>query len=297
MALVTRLVVVIPTKNSRALVERAIESVRSQDYDAYRIVVVNDGSTDTTQEFLDSLRFEPSKLQVIKHEKSRGVNAARNAAFKTLTEGEWAVQLDDDDMFLPHALEIIAEGIQSSPETVQVVCFNTITRTHEGDQETGRRFELGEKYHDVSYYELMVDAKLDGDNRAVYKWTLFPKYLFSEDINGFEGTWARLAGRDDVGMRYFPGKTTLIDQSHGQEQLSMIAAKRNPGSFVRAYKDVFRDHADFYKIYPEQAVPSTISAFKLSIRSFDPFSALYFLLLYCKYHIVIAFGTKRKKEK
>jgi glycosyltransferase involved in cell wall biosynthesis len=113
------LVIVIPTRNRRALLERSLESVLAQSYTHYRIVVVNDGSTDTTQMYLDSLIAQ--QIQVINRVKTGGVNAARNAALKTLTQGEWAVPLDDDDVFLPGALETIANAIAEIPSTIELL--------------------------------------------------------------------------------------------------------------------------------------------------------------------------------
>lgn len=218
----TKLVVIIATKNRKFLLSRALASVHSQSYQNYRIVVVNDGSTDDTHEYLNSLRN--SGIKIIHNDKSYGVNAARNAALKTIKPEEWAIPLDDDDMFLPDALTLIASNIKSAPPQIQVLCFNTITRTDQGDKNTGRQFESGEMWHDPTYKEFFLDPKSTGDNRAAYKWTLFPKYLFREDINGFEGEWSLLVARDNVGVRIRPERIILIDQVHKGEHLSHIAA-------------------------------------------------------------------------
>ncbi len=198
------LVVVIPTKNRRALLERALESVESQKYDNYRIVIINDGSTDDTCAYLEGLHDE--RVNVIHNEKSGGVNAARNAALKTLTTNEWAVQLDDDDMLLPGSLATIAEAIARTPEHIQFLAFNAITRTADGEYGSGMIFAEDETYFDPSYEEFMMGINTHGDTRVVFKWTLFPKYLFQEGINGFEGEWWLNAAHDNVGIRYLPEK-------------------------------------------------------------------------------------------
>jgi len=273
------LVVVIPTKNRRALLARALASVFMQDYPDYRIVVVNDGSTDGTGEYLDALKNE--RVGILTHSQSRGVNAARNAAFATLESGEWAVPLDDDDLLLPGALTRIATSLASMPEEIQIACFTTITRTGSGDHKTGRRFQPGEEWHDFTYYELFVDAGTDGDWRSAYRSSLFPTYNFQEDINGFEGEWWLLVGRDGIGVRAVPVETTLIDQSHEGEQLRLFAARRNPRAFVRAHLRIFRAHQEFLRNYPEVARERAISALKLSLRTLDPIMSVQFLRLYC----------------
>ena len=286
-----KLVVVIPTKNRRALLERALESVRVQTYENYRIVIVNDGSTDDTREYLEGLKDE--HVMVIQNDKSGGVNAARNAALKTLAPHEWAVQLDDDDTLLPTALTTIAEAIALTPEHIQVLGFNAITRTPEGDYESGKIFAEDEKYSEPTYEDFMRGFQTHCDTRVVFKWTLFPKYLFQEGINGFEGEWWLNAAHDNVGIRYLPEKTTLIDQVHGGEQLRNVGARRNPASFVQAYRRMFKIHADFFATHPRQAVPSAVSAIKLSIRAGDVLALIYFLFLYVQGLVRICFWSQR----
>lgn len=271
-----RFVIVIPTKNRCTLLARALESVRSQSYTNYRIIVVNDGSTDGTQRYLDSLH--DARIQTIHHSKNRGVNAARNAAFRMLREGEWALPLDDDDMLLPEALQHIARQIEKLPDFISVACFNTTIRTHEKEYKGGRNFEEGEESYDPSYHALMTGEglKTEGDNRAVLKWTLFPKYLFSEDVNGFEGEWWLLIGRDGVGVRYFPEEIILIDQTHGGEHLSRVAARRNPSSFIRAHRRIFHDHKEFFSKHPDRRAARAVVVLKLSIRAADPIAFVKF---------------------
>jgi glycosyltransferase involved in cell wall biosynthesis len=276
------LVIVIPTRNRRALLERSLESVLAQSYTHDRIVVVNDGSTDTTQMYLDSLIAQ--QIQVINRVKTGGVNAARNAALKTLTQGEWAVPLDDDDVFLPGALETIANAIAEIPSTIQILSFNTRVHTPTEIYNGGRDFLTGESYYEPSYFAIMTGEGLRtrGDTRSVWKWTLFPQYLFAEDVNGFEGEWWLLVARDGIGIRYLPQQTTLIDQQHGEEQLSLVAARRNPASFVRAHERIFHAHKKFFTDHPKFARERAVVALKLCVRAGSPFSAIRFSIYYLR---------------
>lgn len=279
---VLQFVVIIPTKNRRALLERALGSVLSQSYEAYRIIIINDGSTDCTRDYLDTL--SNTRITVIHHPRSRGVNAARNAGLKTLTTGEWALLLDDDDRLLPGALEILRRRIPAVPERISVLCFNTVIHTPRGKYPGGRRFNPGEDSYDPSYHALMTGKGLEteGDNRAVLKWTLFPQYLFSEDINGFEGEWWLLIGRDGVGVRYFPETIISIDQEHAGEYLRNVAARRNPGSFIRAHRRIFYAHREFFDNHPEQAAARAVVVLRLAVRTLNPFTVAEFALVYLR---------------
>jgi glycosyltransferase involved in cell wall biosynthesis len=91
--------VYIPTKNRRSLVAAAINSVRGQSYKNLEIIVVNDGSTDDTADYLARLQEEEPRLVVINHEKSGGGPRARNSAILA-AKGKFVTGLDDDDEFM-----------------------------------------------------------------------------------------------------------------------------------------------------------------------------------------------------
>ncbi len=277
------LVIVIPTKNRRALLERAIGSVLAQDYANYRVVVVNDGSIDETAAYLAALNNP--RFTVITHERSRGVNASRNDAFRELREGEWAVPLDDDDIFLPDAFVTIVNTIKRMPASIAIAQFNTIIFTPLEEYVGGWKFENEELWHDLTYHEVMtnVGLKIHGETRSAFKWTLFPKYYFQENINGFEGEWGLLVLRDGVGVRIMnTAPVILIDWRHNGEHLSRTAARRNPHSFAQAHARIFRAHHAFFVEHPRYALPRAIHALKIALRAFDPLLATKFALEYLR---------------
>ncbi|MEX2362804.1 MAG: glycosyltransferase family 2 protein, partial [Balneolaceae bacterium] len=73
--------VIIPTKNRRDLLERALRSVLQQTWKNLEIVVVDDASNDSTGEYLHSLS-QNSLLQIIRNRNSKGASTSRNIALK-----------------------------------------------------------------------------------------------------------------------------------------------------------------------------------------------------------------------
>ena len=122
--------------------------------------------------------------------------------------------------------------------------------------------------------------RTEGDNHFALKGTLFPKYLFQEDINGFEGEWWQNVARDMVGIRYFPEKIIWIDLSHAGEHLSNVAARRDPSSFVRAHRRLFKGHKKFFADNPRIAMNRAVVGMKLSVRAFNPMAGAMFLSSY-----------------
>jgi len=103
--------VVIPTYNSGRFVADAIESVLHQTHAPTQIIVVNDGSTDDTNQRL--IPFG-DRITVI-NQANQGAAPARNAALRMAT-GEFIAFLDADDVFHPRKLELQLAVLRRRPE-------------------------------------------------------------------------------------------------------------------------------------------------------------------------------------
>jgi glycosyltransferase involved in cell wall biosynthesis len=103
--------VVIPSYNSADFVSTAVESVLAQSMGDYEIVVVNDGSTDKTEEVLAPY-VESGKIRVVRQE-NRGLPAARNAGARAC-ETEYLAFLDSDDTLAPDALRLMSCEMDST---------------------------------------------------------------------------------------------------------------------------------------------------------------------------------------
>lgn len=91
--------VYIPTYNRIELLKRAIQSVRNQTYTNLEIIIVDDCSTDGTQEYLKQVSQEDKRIRYFLKEKNSGACVSRNIAIDNAT-GEYITGLDDDDYFL-----------------------------------------------------------------------------------------------------------------------------------------------------------------------------------------------------
>lgn len=94
--------VIIPTYNRAKLVDRAINSVLVQTFKDFELLIVDDVSTDNTQQIVEQFRDE--RIKIIHHQKNKGGSAARNTGIK-MAMGEYIAFLDDDDEWIPTKLE------------------------------------------------------------------------------------------------------------------------------------------------------------------------------------------------
>jgi len=106
--------VIVPTFNRWPLVKRALESVQCQTRPAVQIIVVDDGSTDNTQEQL--AEHFTDQLCII-HQSNKGVSSARNSALERAI-GDWVAFLDSDDTWHPQKLQKQMQIVESNPDCV-----------------------------------------------------------------------------------------------------------------------------------------------------------------------------------
>jgi glycosyltransferase involved in cell wall biosynthesis len=106
-----RVSVIIPTYNRGWIVKEAIESVLAQDYRDFELIVVDDGSTDNTDDILNSYRGD---IMVFRQE-NQGVSAARNRGLAEAS-GRFIAFLDSDDLWLPQKLFRQVEFFNKNPD-------------------------------------------------------------------------------------------------------------------------------------------------------------------------------------
>ncbi len=95
--------VIMPVYNSDRYVRSAIESVLTQDFDSFELILVDDGSTDTSGAICDEFAAKDGRVNVI-HQENAGTSAARNAGLAKAT-GKYIAFCDHDDEYLPHLLK------------------------------------------------------------------------------------------------------------------------------------------------------------------------------------------------
>src|SRR5690554_6433425 len=104
--------VVIPLYNKELSITNTAQSVLDQTYQNFEIVIINDGSTDSSIKAVEAIN--DNRIRLI-HQENQGVSAARNRGIKE-AKYEWIAFLDGDDLWEPNHLEEITKMMNLYPE-------------------------------------------------------------------------------------------------------------------------------------------------------------------------------------
>lgn len=95
--------IIMPSYNTTSFIENSIQSVLDQSYENWELIIVDDCSTDNTDEVLAPF-LKDSRIKYLKNEKNSGAAVSRNRALRE-AKGRWIAFLDSDDLWYPDKLE------------------------------------------------------------------------------------------------------------------------------------------------------------------------------------------------
>lgn len=166
--------VVMPAYNVEAFVGGAIESVQSQTFKDFELLIVDDGSTDRTAEIVEAYARADRRI-ILLRQPNRGLSAARNAALQH-SRGAYIAILDSDDVWVPSFLEWQV-GILETRADVDIVTGNA---WYLGGPSDGRpATPTPDSRPDPDLRHLLADET------AVFIMSVFRRKVF-ETIGGFD---------------------------------------------------------------------------------------------------------------
>ena len=102
--------IILPVYNAERFLSPCIESILQQTYTSWELIAVDDGSSDSSLEILQSYAEKDQRIKVLS-KKNEGVSIARNIALEQ-TKGEYVYFADADDVLMPDALSVLVKAIE-----------------------------------------------------------------------------------------------------------------------------------------------------------------------------------------
>lgn len=215
--------VVIPTWNRIETLPRALDSVYGQTVPAHEVIVIDDGSTDSTREYVEKHYPEVTLIS----QPNAGVSSARNTGIKA-SGGDWLALLDSDDEWLPTKLEKQSQVIKLDKD--YRVCHTDEIWIRNGVRVNSKNKH--QKYGGWIYEKCLPLCAMSPSSVLLHKGIFSEHGLFDESLPACEDydLWLRICAHepvlyiDDFLLKKFGGHEDQLSRKYwGMDRFRMAA--------------------------------------------------------------------------
>lgn len=227
--------IVIPVYNGSNYVKEAIDSALNQTYKNLEIVVVNDGSTDTTDEILKSYG---DKIRYFSKENG-GVSTALNLAIKE-AKGEYISWLSHDDLYLPNKIQRQIEELSKLDDKNTIMFSNFKVLYQENKKEINVNMNFDNQNNKNDIVRLLFCSELHGCSLLIPKSCFYSIAFFDETLRTTQDydLWFKFVKN---GISFFCVKEALIKSRSHMQQDSLqkidICNKEKQNLFKKILKE------------------------------------------------------------
>ena len=213
--------VIVPIYNVESYLMRCIDSVLSQDFNDYELILVDDGSPDKCPQICDEYAGKDNRIKVI-HKKNGGLVSARQAGF-AVSQGKYILHVDSDDWLMPHAISTLYKYAAQGDYDIVRGCNRRVYDDGSFTIERGR-FYKGEVLGSEQYLEKVITAEFETYLwGALYKRELFSKEAFEPVLKistgedwltniAIGGNVKRVLCVEDVVYNYYINSNSMMQQ-------------------------------------------------------------------------------------
>lgn len=179
--------IIVPVYNVQAYLRQCVDSILAQTYTNLEVILVDDGSTDSSGKICDEYRRLDNRVKVI-HQENQGVSVARNAGMAAST-GSYIGFVDGDDIVDPHFVEYLKRAMDEHGADIAYCGFRRFSNidttlpqvgSYKSQQiATYTQEEAFENLFSIWYHPIAVN-KLT--KREVIMQVFFPNFVRAEDL-------------------------------------------------------------------------------------------------------------------
>lgn len=172
--------IIIPVYNVEEYLRECVDSVINQTYKNLEIILVDDGSTDSSGRICDEYAATDNRISVI-HQKNGGLSVARNTGIET-SNGDYIYFLDSDDYIDPNTIESILE-IEVT-ENSEIVFFDAVSFADTNDFKVTQNYIRKNTYKTDSGYNVFCEmTKRKEFHSAVYLMFYTKEFIINNSLS------------------------------------------------------------------------------------------------------------------
>lgn len=201
-----RFSIVVPTYNRAGLITKAIDTVLSQTFSNWQLVIIDDGSTDNTKEVVAEYASKDERIKYI-YQKNAERCAARNNGIKNST-GEYICFLDSDDYFFPNRLALLDAAISKMQNPVGMFYTGILF-----DNGKAFRSKTGSRNTCDNIFDFLLGASIGTPQACVHR-TIFVHEMFNPKFHVGEDRelWIRIA--QNFPIQFLENQLTVVATEH-----------------------------------------------------------------------------------
>ena len=167
--------VVVPVYNIKEYIDRCIDSIVNQTYSEIEIIIVDDGSSDGTEQIVDEYEKKYKNIAVY-HTENKGVSAARNLGISKAS-GKWIIFVDGDDYLENGYVETLVELMKKNSDCNLAICNHC-------------EVDGADNKEKFNWFENVINGKIEKKDKLMLK--LFGVEFCGESSRYFGTVWGRM---------------------------------------------------------------------------------------------------------
>ncbi len=180
--------VIIPVFNGEKTIKETIDSILNQTFKSIELIIIDDGSTDSTVEIIENISDSRIKLF---YYPNGGLSTSRNRGI-SLAQGEYISFIDADDLWTPDKLESQWQALQENPQADVAYSWTDYIDESSNFLKSGRRIKAnGDAFSKLLLFNFLEN----GSNPLIRQKALEKVGVFDESLTAAEDKdmWLRLA--------------------------------------------------------------------------------------------------------
>ena len=266
--------IIIPAYNAEKYIKECIESILCQTYENIQIIIVNDGSTDSTVKICES--FNDKRLNII-NQANKGVSSARNAGKREAT-GDYIIFVDADDTLNENMIETLVYTLECNNADISICGYKKIFSNNNFINE---KIENEEKIYDN---DKAIYSFLEGKYFGIGLWDKLIKREIVEKVDFEDGRkinedkfylfnvllYAKKVYVNNLGLyNYMQREQSVTKGKFGEKNLDIIY-------FSDKIKEIIeRQYPKFKEIDLENYIRDNIYVYRNIVRNYNKNDYIY----------------------
>lgn len=237
-----------PTYNRKEELKRLYKSLLEQEYKDFEWVIVDDGSTDDTEELVKEFISENLiKINYFK-QKNQGKSLAHNKGVE-LAKGDYFVGIDSDCFFTPDALTIVSEYVEKIKDRKDICGLGFLNYKMNTTEFIGTKFP--EDDFEETYYNIYNKYNITGDKELTFKTNIIREFPFPKIENEKFVPESLIFNRISKKYKFLFVNKAIINVDYSDEGYSnnyFELMKKNPRANMLYYKELYEFNKSLYNV-------------------------------------------------